>query len=281
MSDRDYLRADYDAPRYRAPFWLTLPGMKGYLALLLGMFVLQMLLPRFWPAGSRFIEDYLSLTPHDVLHKFYVWQLVTGTLLHADFLHILFNSLIIFFAGRLVEPRLGSRGFVVFCLGCAAFSSLGYIAWAIFDQVLSPMVGASGVAMGLLILMAIWYPHMTIHLWGLIPLRMKTLAFILIGMDVLMMLSTSGDIANSAHLAGCLFAWLYVRHGAKVAGVFDAIDRRSEVAREKKVAKQHLQEAEMRQEMDRILDKIRDEGMPSLSDAERRRLKEIGQRLRP
>jgi len=280
MSDRDYLRAGYDAPRYRAPFWQTLPAMKGYLALLLGVFVLQVLLKSSWPAGSRFVEDYLSLTPRDVLQKFYVWQLVTGTLLHADIFHILWNALIVFFAGRLVEPRLGSKGFVIFCLGCAAFSSLGYIAWAIFTQVLNPMVGASGVAMGLLVLIAIWYPNMTIHFWGVIPLRMKTLVFIVIGFDVLMILSQSGEIANSAHLAGCLFAWLYVRHGAKVTGVFDAIDRRADVSREKKVAKQHFQEAEMRQEMDRILDKIRDHGMPSLSDQERRRLKEIGQRLR-
>ena len=50
--------------------------------------------------------------------------------------------------------------------------------------------------------------------------------------------------------------------------------------RERARASEH-KEREMREELDRILDKVNREGMPALSDEEKRFLKSASDRLRP
>jgi hypothetical protein len=90
------------------------------------------------------------------------------------------------------------------------------------------MVGASGTVMGMLALVALWYPNLTVMFWGVLPMRMATLALILIGIDLLFVFSASGNVANSAHLGGALFGWLYYRFGGRVERLFREMDRRAD-----------------------------------------------------
>lgn len=73
------------------------------------------------------------------------WSLVTpltATLLHAGYLHIGFNLLILLFCGRAVEGALGPANLVLLYVIGAFAAAVGQWAMAPIDG--SPMVGASG-----------------------------------------------------------------------------------------------------------------------------------------
>jgi len=85
------------------------------------------------------------------------WTVLTSIFAHAGFLHLLFNSLVLFFISGPVVARMGAAPgswlrFVALFLACGLGGSLIYILLNVFESV--PAVGASGAIFGLLGLMA-------------------------------------------------------------------------------------------------------------------------------
>lgn len=56
----------------------------------------------------------LAFTPALALEK--PWTFVTSIFLHADFMHILINMLVLFFLGVALESRIGSTHFLILFL---------------------------------------------------------------------------------------------------------------------------------------------------------------------
>ena len=84
----------------------------------------------FWPASPL-----PALVP--------VWlQPLTSTLVHSDFIHLLFNVVILIFCGRPVESVLGSVAMaILYLLGAYAAAGAQYLA---NPAAIAPMIGASG-----------------------------------------------------------------------------------------------------------------------------------------
>lgn len=73
------------------------------------------------------------------------WRLISGAFLHANILHILFNMLILYWLGRMLEPAIGSARFAAVYVASLFAGSVGAL-------VLTPhayTVGASGAIFGL------------------------------------------------------------------------------------------------------------------------------------
>ena len=121
---------------------------------------------------------------------------------------------------------------------------------------------------------------MLVLLFFVFPVKLWVLAVIVVLIDVIGLLSTQGDVAHAAHLGGALYGYLYFRYGSRVRGVFDAIDRHADKRAAQNELKRRGQEAELRLEVDRILDKINRDGESALTDEERRFLKEASRKLR-
>ena len=82
----------------------------------------------FMALNNRKLMDDLILWPPAILRHREYHRLVTYGLVHADFGHLLFNMLTLFFFGRLMEQfyaaELGSMGFLLFYLGGLVVSIL-------------------------------------------------------------------------------------------------------------------------------------------------------------
>ncbi len=75
------------------------------------------------------------------------YRLVTGGFLHASFFpHLVFNMVLLFFLGRLLEPALGTLRFVVLYFACLLAGAFGAL---LLTNALVPTVGASGAIFGL------------------------------------------------------------------------------------------------------------------------------------
>lgn len=282
MSDREYMRADWQGGSHRSPFWATTPGTKAILLGLVAIHFAMVLLRAISPAAWATCWGLLSLDPELVLGRGYLWQIVTGALLHSPHgvTHILFNCLGIFFFGRMIEMRLGLRRYLMFTLAAAVSASIAYLIFAVLGSSVLPMVGASGAVLGLLVLAALWYPQTPVLLFFVLPAPLWAVALLFVALDLLGMMSQDANIAHAAHLGGALYGWLYYRFGGRVRGLFDAVDRMADARQRRKRREQEQSEVEMRRELDRILDKVGREGMPALTDAERKFLKEASERLR-
>jgi membrane associated rhomboid family serine protease len=97
----------------------------------------------FAEQGSRFVFDF-GLFGRSVAEGEW-YRLLTSGFLHASFIHIGFNMLLLYFLGRLLEPALGTPRFLVLYFASLLAGSLG----ALILEPNSLGIGASGAIFGL------------------------------------------------------------------------------------------------------------------------------------
>ncbi len=160
---------------------------------------------------------YLGLRPEAVFTRLWVWQPLTYMFLHAGLFHILFNMLALWMFGVELERLWGRTFFLKYYfvtgVGAAATTLLlallpgfGGLLWN------TVTVGASGAIYGLLLAYALYFPDRPIYVWALFPIPARYFVLIMGGIALWTSLSGSqGGVANTAHLGGLVFGYLYLR----------------------------------------------------------------------
>jgi len=157
---------------------------------------------------------WFALQPYDVLHRGYIWELVTYMFLHGGFFHILFNMFALWMFGSDLESMWGRQKFLFYYF-------LTGIGAGIFDVLLSAVlpgstgtatVGASGAIYGLLLAYGMLFPDRPIYLYLFIPIKAKWFVMIMGVIELVSSFSSPGSgISHVAHLGGMLFGFLYLR----------------------------------------------------------------------
>jgi membrane associated rhomboid family serine protease len=154
----------------------------------------------------------LAMNPIDVVTGGAWWQVFTYMYVHADLNHILFNMLGLFFFGLAVEEQMGSWEFLAFyhVTGVlAGVASLG-IYW-LTGQFGVYLLGASGAIFAVTLAFAAYRPHDRILLFFLLPIRARNAVILFAAMEVgFQIFSPYSGVAHLTHLAGFLFAFLYL-----------------------------------------------------------------------
>lgn len=226
------------------------------------------------------------------------WSPVTYMFVHANqFGHIFFNMLILFFFGPPLERAWGGREFVKFYLLCgvgAALTSVLLYRW------IGPVsvIGASGALMGVMLAFAMAWPNARVLLWFVIPVKVKYLVAAMIALDLFATRSAlsghaGGGVATWAHLGGAATAWIYLTHGERIEKRLRRLNpkrARFGVERGKSVRDGSGQagkrgrgspiDGDSLDEVDRILDKIRETGIESLTPKEKAYLDDMSRRYR-
>jgi membrane associated rhomboid family serine protease len=203
-----------------------------------------------------------------------VWRFLTFQFLHASPGHLFGNMLGIFFLGPLIESYLGSRRFLAFYLLSGFAGVFAYLFfWQtgfVFSESTAILVGASGGVFGILIAAACVAPNVTVLVMFIIPMKLRTVAWCLVAFaayTVLAMGDQSGSNAGgeAAHLGGAAVGYLLIRktQWLNFADGFGSMWRNFKGRAKKRRDKGDDAE------MDRILDKIRDQGLHSLSESEK------------
>ncbi len=162
-------------------------------------------------AGESVHQAMFVLSPENPL---FVWTWVTSVFAHGGILHIVFNSIVIYFFGRLVEQYIGSKQFTALFIASGVIAGLAQIAPSLIGEgPLGPgVVGASGAALALMGVLTILNPQLTVYLYFVIPMPI----WIITGGTVV--ISTflvvfgnpgAGGIAHMAHLVGVLIGLAY------------------------------------------------------------------------
>ncbi len=240
--------------------WLVIINV----AVFLPCFIIQSL--------GLFMLDWFSVYPVSLGRSLQLWRIVSYQFLHDinGFGHIFWNMIILYFMGSILEPVWGSKKFLVFYLICGAAGGVFYPVLALAGWLkVGPLVGASGAILGAIAACGILFPNLMVYLFGIIPVRLAILALILGVISVISVLRPD-VIANAggeaAHLAGAVTGVVYVLSESWRAKL--KLKLRSG-AWEKQMAGQR----ELQVEVDRILQKVHDQGIHSLTSKEKRILR--------
>jgi membrane associated rhomboid family serine protease len=222
------------------------------------------------------------------------WTFVSYMFVHAGLLHLLANMLMLFVFGTAVEARMGSRNFLLYYLFCG-------VGAAVFSLLLAGLMpvgaffGASGAVLGVAVAFATFWPEAELILFPIpIPIKARTLVIGLVILDVVgSRLWPNDGIAHLAHVGGALFGYLFFRaqsfsrrSNAQPARTLERVvmvqSGSAEPERHTPVTpmrpRRHADSDPVAAEVDRVLDKISEKGISSLTPAERRFLDEVSKK---
>ena len=164
--------------------------------------------------GGR-LGDWGYFSADTAIFHLQVWRFITFQFLHANVQHILFNMIALYFFGPMVESWLGPRRYLAFYLLCGIAGAVMYlILWmtgVLFTDPRVPLVGASAGIFGILIGAARIAPNATVLVYGLIPMQLKVMAWILLAIALWVVFSGGENAGGqAAHLGGAALGALLV-----------------------------------------------------------------------
>jgi membrane associated rhomboid family serine protease len=268
LYDRDYTQADFrshyhGAPQMRMVFPQITPVVKWLLITNAAVFVLSSMIRPL----AGFFFTWFSVYPASVAMSLQPWRVITYQFLHGGFGHIFVNMLPLFFFGPMLERVWGSKKFLIFYLVCGAAGGVLYALLANAGWLrIGPMVGASGAIFGILAAGAILFPNAVVLLMFVFPMRLWILALILAFISIMNLFGGYNAGGEAAHLAGMAAGVVYVVSESWRAKLMLRI--RSGAWERKMAAQRDLQ-----LELDRILQKVHESGLHSLTRQEKKTLK--------
>ncbi|WP_395748425.1 rhomboid family intramembrane serine protease [Prosthecobacter sp.] len=225
LYDRDYMRER--PPRSFARSVRRIPAFYIILAINVVVFIMQFVfeigcirLPLtgeiYMPMGGVSVDE-LSLG--------HVWTFFTYMFVHGNVVHFVVNMAMLWFIGRWVQERLGSRHFVMIYLLCGIVGAAAEMTvnGVVHGDTTTALVGASASAFGLLMALAVVAPaeQITALFYFIIPVHLRLwtlakglfLAQLIMGLTSLIfhVLPEWFKIAYFAHLGGAVMGWFYAR----------------------------------------------------------------------
>lgn len=207
------------------------------------------------------------------------WSLLTHMFIHAGFLHLLFNMMLFYWMGSILEEYLGNaRVYQAYFLGGILGGLLYMLAYNVFP-VFSPWVdsamalGASASVLAVVVATATLLPHYEVKLllFGFIRLKWLALAMIILDFVGIAGGNAGGHIA---HLGGAFTGYLYIKHLYK----YTFLDRVASWFKPKAKLKVYYKNSNDRnaknqrvteEDVNRVLDKMNKSGYDSLTQKEK------------
>jgi membrane associated rhomboid family serine protease len=274
LDDRSYMRENPHRFRWSANTVMLVALILCFVLQSLSTFYLR--LP---------VAKYLALSKGGIQSGF-LWQLITFQFLHGSVGHLLGNGLGLYFFGRTVEARLGTKEYlrIYFLSGLGGGALQLLLAWTVPNFFGGYVLGASAGVLGLIAAFALMEPEATIFLNFFIPLKAKYLLWIELGISLFFVLMPAGrGVADAAHLGGILTAIAYLRWSLHRPSVewnpLKSRQRKRELVQAASKAVRWRPRASgnadlpsdefISREVDPILDKISAHGIHSLTPRER------------
>ncbi|MDP2479805.1 MAG: rhomboid family intramembrane serine protease [Candidatus Palauibacterales bacterium] len=231
------------------------------------------------------------------------WSPLTYMFVHGGFLHVFLNMLVLFFFGPPLERAWGGTAFIRFYIVAGLGGALASV--ILVPLIGTPtVIGASAAIYGVMLAFALRWPDAPIYVWGILPIKAKWFVTFLAGVAVwATFVARGGPVAEWAHLGGLVTGYLYLRWGSVLDRGLSAVGRRwtrwtgrgrrgaarggrgdaGPRPRSTSAGRPHSRRrpsGDTLDEVDRVLDKIRESGMDSLTEEEREFLDEMSRRYR-
>ncbi len=248
------------------------------------------------------IIRYLMLPANLRTLVFHFWTIFTYMFLHQSFWHILGNMLWLYFMGIIAIQYLKDIQiltlYILGGLSGAILYVIGFNIFPVFIQIKNTafLLGASAAVTAIVVGIAAYKPREAVYLFGILKLELWIIAIFMVIWD-LSLLPLSNPGGHLAHIGGAIYGLIFgiqLAKGKKIQTwaehLIAKIFRMKTISRRKmKVIKNNLRssedfeynlsQTEIKNEIDRILDKISQYGYESLSKKEKMFLKKYGSKI--
>ncbi len=242
------------------------------------------------PFINHVLAEWLYLSTDHAIWGLQYWRFIGFQFLHANFQHLLFNMIGLFFFGPLVESYLGGKRYLAFYLLCGIFGAILYlilnlggyvfgdsIPVVLFNDTATPLVGASAGVFGILLAGAFLAPNVKVLVFFIIPMRLSTMAYALVVLALLTVVFGGNNAGGeAAHLGGAAAGWYFIRKPHHLNGFFDFLGKADPTSKHFAWRDKDSTQGDV----DRILDKIHKKGLNSLSAKEKKILHDASRKGR-
>lgn len=238
---------------------------------------------------------FLGVPSHIPLLMNRTWTIITYMFVHEGFLHLLFNMLWLYWFGQIFMQYFTGRTLgSLYVLGGLAGALLYVIAFNTIPYYTGMergwMIGASAAVMAIVMGAAFYRPDVQLNLLFLGPIKIVYIAIFAFVLDFLSLGNPMNPGGHVAHIGGALLGYLFAIQYKKgkditrwIGGVIDwfvgLFKPRRQAPRMKVKHARHETDWEYNQrkhteqeEIDAILDKLKQSGYSSLSSEEKRKL---------
>ncbi|SFH40467.1 rhomboid family intramembrane serine protease [Pedobacter insulae] len=218
------------------------------------------------------IQEYFAFPATIASLPFRFYTIITYQFFHADFFHVLFNMLWLYWMGQIFLSFLKPRQFHFVYLGGGILGALTFLLLfhivPVFSVQQATIIGSSACVMAILVATATLVPDYNLQLMLLGNVKLKYLVLAYIILDVI---GTGGANAGGsiAHLGGALFGFSYIKllqNGKDLSGIFVRKPKLKVVRNSAPKKSEHIVN---QKEIDAILDKISKAGYDQLSKEEK------------
>ena len=237
---------------------------------------------RLGGASDDIIYHIFTLDPNFTRLLYHPWGILTSIFSHFDFIHLLFNMVFLYFAGKIYEDIFDSKRLLITYIIGGIFGGLAEI---IIQSLFFPLkesalvVGASGSIMAIFVAVAFHSPNMKVQLFGRFSIRLYFVALFFLIQDIIGIGKNDG-VAHFAHLGGAIFGVLSVQNSALLnrietgftslfKGKFGTSKKQQPKSRFKSNEDYNQERREQQIQTDKILDKISKGGYESLTKQEK------------
>ena len=171
-----------------------------------------------WQAlNNENFQNQCMFIPYNVKHSNEYYRLLSHVLVHADFAHLAFNMISMFYLGKYLEMELvyeyGNLGLyyfvILYLLGGLAATILPY--YRNSDNSMYRSLGASGAVSAVVFATIMWNPQLELMLLFIpIPIKAYILGPIYLAVEYYSMRRGGSGVAHDAHIGGALFGILFV-----------------------------------------------------------------------
>ena len=242
---------------------LSLPnGVKLLLIMNIAVFILMEI-----SGQKNILFQIFGLVPRAVFQEYKLWQTLTYLFIHGGFIHILFNMFVLWMFGKDLEIDWGKNEFLIFYFVCGI--GAGLITVLISMNSFVPIVGASGAIYGVLVAYGFTYPNRIVYLYGLFPLKVK---YLILGLGVIAFFASlsaaQSSVSHITHLSGMIIGIIYILFNFRWKKIRLWYIKMRLKSIQNKQNSPNDEENHIKIQVDKILDKLNDQGWESLTARE-------------
>jgi len=170
-----------------------------------------------WADKNAEWKERMLFIPYRIKHQHEYHRFVTHAFIHADFPHLAFNMMTLYFMGEYLYlewmTQFGNAGIVYFCVlyfaGMIAATFLPMVKNQ--DQSNYRSLGASGAVSAVLFAVILWKPTLSLSLMFIpIPIPAYVFGPLYLFFEYYSLKKGNTGIAHDAHLGGAIFGILFV-----------------------------------------------------------------------
>jgi membrane associated rhomboid family serine protease len=255
--------------------------------------------------SMHMLEKWLHFSTQRGFLEVQFWRLIGFQFLHShdSIAHLLFNMIGLFVFGPIVEMYLGRKRYLAVYLICGIFGALMYVTLNLLGIIAAlmwnvneapflligntsiPLIGASAGVYGVIFGAAAIAPREKVLLFGIIPMTIRMLAWLVFAIAFISIIRGSNNAGGeAAHIGGALAGAFFVRRVHLLHDFFDLlgrVDPTSDHFRGGQVAsagRRSSRRSNYDSRIDAILDKVKEQGVQSLTKKERQLLERNAKR---